>query len=199
MTYIKKGFTMFEVMIVIALIGLFFVAISYLTHDVRIGQTNTERFANKIYDIVRNTRNDMTIGRWILTGWVLIATKQRDISISNTGIVITYLDNLGTSGSEIILPAPFFDNDLNYKIDDISVSSGWVSESGSYMWDYTGATSANIIVGTSSSLAIEVGWAVPPTFPIRTLKITTGYAGFTRSVIIDRASWIVEMRTSSSN
>ena len=63
MTYTKKGFTLFEILIVIALTGLFFMATSYLTHDARIGQTNTERFANKIYDIIRNTRNDMTIGR----------------------------------------------------------------------------------------------------------------------------------------
>lgn len=197
MTYFKKGFTLFEMMIVIALIGLFFVAISYLTHDVRIWQTNTERFANKIYDIVRNTRNDMTIGRWIFTGWVLIATKQRDISISNTGITITYQDSLGATGSDIILPAPFFDNDSKYQIADISVSSGWVSSSGSYTWDYTGATNANITVGTSSSLAINVDW-IPP-LAIRTLKITTGYAWFTRSVILDRASGTVEIRTSSDN
>lgn len=198
MTYIKKGFTLFEVIIVIALIGLFFVAVSYLTHNVRIWQTNSERFANKIYDIVRNTRNDMTIGRWILTWWVLIATKQRDISISNTGIVIIYQDSLGATGSDIILPAPFFDNDSKYQISDISVSSGWVSSSGSYIWDYTGATSANIIVGTSSSLAIVVD-PIPPLFPIRTLKITTEYTGFTRSVILDRASGTVEIRTSSDN
>jgi hypothetical protein len=54
----------------------------------------------------------------------LIATKQRDISISNTGITITYQDSLGATGSDIILPAPFFDNDSKYQIADISVSSG---------------------------------------------------------------------------
>ena len=197
MTNFKKGFTLFELMIVIALIGLFFVAISYLTRDIRIWQTNTELFANKIYDIVRNTRNDMTIGRWIFTGWTLIATKQRDISISNTGITIAYMDSLGSTWSDVILPAPFFDNDSKYQITDISVSSGWVSSSGSYTWDYTGATNANITVGTSSSLAIVTEPMSP--VPIRTLKITTWYAGFTRSVILDRASGTVEIRTSSDN
>lgn len=185
-------------MIVIALIGLFFVAASYLTHDARIWQTNTERLANKIYDIIRNTRNDMTIGRWVLTDWVLVAIKQRDISISNAGISITYTDSHDATGSDNILPAPFFDNDSNYKIVDISVSSGWLSSSGMYTWYHTGSTSANIIVGTSSSLAIAADW-VDPTFPIRTIKITAGYTNFTRSVILDRASGTVEIRTSSDD
>mgnify|MGYP002362916794 FL=1 len=198
MTFSKKGFTLFEMMIVIALIGLFFVAASYLTHDARIWQTNTERLANKIYDIIRNTRNDMTIGRWVLTDWVLVAIKQRDISISNAGISITYTDSHDATGSDNILPAPFFDNDSNYKIVDISVSSGWLSSSGMYTWDHTGSTSANIIVGTSSSLAIAADW-VDPTFPIRTIKITAGYTNFTRSVILDRASGTVEIRTSSDD
>jgi prepilin-type N-terminal cleavage/methylation domain-containing protein len=63
MIHNKKGFTLFEMMIVIAMIGLFFAMTSYMTQDVRINQTRTERLANTIYDQIRSARNSMIIGR----------------------------------------------------------------------------------------------------------------------------------------
>lgn len=68
MIYTKKGFTLFEILIVIALIGLFFTATTYLTRDVRVDQKNAERLSNQIYDIIRNARNNMVIGRGVFTG-----------------------------------------------------------------------------------------------------------------------------------
>ena len=61
MIHNKKGFTLFELMIVVALIGLFFAMTSYMTQDVRINQTRTERLANKLYDQIRSARNSMII------------------------------------------------------------------------------------------------------------------------------------------
>lgn len=63
MIHTKKGFTLFELMIVIALIGGFFVMTSYMTQDVRIYQNKAERLANGIYDTIRTARNNMIIGR----------------------------------------------------------------------------------------------------------------------------------------
>jgi prepilin-type N-terminal cleavage/methylation domain-containing protein len=63
MFYTKKGFTLFEIMIVLALIGLFFVMTSYMTRDPRINQTRTERLVNTVYDQIRTARNNMIIGR----------------------------------------------------------------------------------------------------------------------------------------
>ncbi len=63
MFHSKKGFTLFEMMIVLALIGLFFVMTSYMTRDVRINQTRAEKLANAVYDQIRSARNNMIIGR----------------------------------------------------------------------------------------------------------------------------------------
>ena len=52
-----------EIIIVLALIGLFVAASTYLTRDVRIYQTNAERLANTVYDTIRGARNNMVIGR----------------------------------------------------------------------------------------------------------------------------------------
>jgi prepilin-type N-terminal cleavage/methylation domain-containing protein len=68
MIYTKKGFTLFEMIIVLSLIGVFFTATTYLTRDVRIDQKNAERLSNQIYDIIRNARNNMVIGRGVFTG-----------------------------------------------------------------------------------------------------------------------------------
>ena len=63
MIHNNKGFTLLEMMIVLALIGLFFVMTSYMTSDPRINQTRTERLANTVYDQMRTARNNMIIGR----------------------------------------------------------------------------------------------------------------------------------------
>lgn len=63
MIHTKKGFTLFELMIVIALIGIFFMMTSYMSQDVRIYQTKAERLSNVIYDVIRTARNNMIIGR----------------------------------------------------------------------------------------------------------------------------------------
>lgn len=63
MIHTKKGFTLIEMMIVLALIGLFFTMMSYMTRDVRTYQTSADRLANSIYDTIRTARNNMIIGR----------------------------------------------------------------------------------------------------------------------------------------
>ncbi len=63
MLHNKKGFTLLEMTVVLALIGLFFVMTSYMTRDPRINQTRTERLTNTVYDQIRTARNNMIIGR----------------------------------------------------------------------------------------------------------------------------------------
>ena len=63
MIHNKTGFTLLEMMVVIALIGLFFAMTSYMSQDVRINQTRAERLTNAVYDQIRTARNNMIIGR----------------------------------------------------------------------------------------------------------------------------------------
>ena len=178
-------------MIVLALIGLFFVMTSYMTSDPRINQTRTERLANTVYDQMRTARNNMIIGRWVLSGsTTLVVTTQRDVTITSTGVVTTYTYNGSSTGTETRLVTPFFDNDPLYKIRNISVSSGalvpWALN-----WDLTNVTNAVITIKPNSDIAIS---STPAFTPIRMLKVTLWYGDFEQSVIIDRVSGIVEIR-----
>ena len=199
MIHTKKGFTLFELMIVIALIGGFFVMTSYMTQDVRIYQNKAERLANGIYDTIRTARNNMIIGRWVFSWATMVVTTQRAITITNTGIITSYTYNTTSTGTEVSLVVPFFDNDLKYAITEIAVSSGGISAGVVPSWDQTGATSVTITISPNSDIAISVSPVPSPAVTIRTLKVTAGYAGFEQSVIIDRVTGTVETRKSSQD
>lgn len=124
MMYNKKGFTLAELMIVVALIGIFFTATSYLNRDVRVYQSRAERLTNYIYDTVRSARNNMLIGRGVMSGGIeRVITTERKITITATGITTSYVYPTGT-GNETELPHPFFDSDPLYIITDIAASTG---------------------------------------------------------------------------
>jgi prepilin-type N-terminal cleavage/methylation domain-containing protein len=191
MIYNKKGFTLFEMIIVLALIGLFFVMTSYMTRDPRINQTRTERLVNTVYDQIRTARNNMIIGRWVASGSTLVVTTRRTIDITSTGVVTNYTYNTTSTGTEMRLVTPFFDRDPLYKITNIAVSSGAITP-GALSWDISGATMASIVLNPNSDISIS---SVPASAsPIRLLKITLGYGDFEQSVIIDRVSGIVDIR-----
>lgn len=189
----KKGYSLVELMIVVALIGLFFAATSYMNRDVRIYQNKAERFAGYIYDQVRIARNNMVIWRWVLSGATdRVVTTLRKVSVSSTGITTTYEHPTGSGLEAQILP-PFFESDPLYVIADIAVSSGGMSNTG-YIptWDQTGSTYGEITLFSTGMQLFASG----ATNPVRTMMITTWYAGFKRSVIVDRVTGTVEMKVS---
>ncbi len=180
-------------MIVISLIGLFFVATSYLNRDARIYQFRAERLADYIYDTIRTSRNNMVIWRGVLSGWTdrIIAT-QRDILITSTGITTIYHTGSNGTGLETELPQSFFDSDNLYIVSDISVSSWWMNNGIIPTWDLTGATMATISMFSTGMQIATVPVAVSP----RTLMITAWYAGFKRSVLVDRVTGTIETKVS---
>ncbi len=202
MIYNKKGFTIFELMIVIALIGIFFTMTSYMSQDVRVYQSKAERFANAIYDMIRMARNNMIIGRGVLSGSTLVVTTKRVIDISSNGVFTNYTYGTTSTGSETKLVFPFLDADPLYKINDISVSSGGLIAGGVPLWDHTGAMSAAITISPNSDIVITGTSSTNTSISsstIRTLKVTAGYNGFEESVVIDRVTGTVETRTSSQD
>lgn len=197
----KTGFTLIEILVVITLIGIFYGATSFLTKDSRINQTNAERLANSIYDTIRLARNNMVIGRWVFTGWTLLVTNQRTIAINNMGYKVDYQDVNSNTGTEFSFNTPFFDWDFNYKITDISISSGWVSTGVVPPWTYTGVTSVNIVMNPNSDINVTaIKWGTPiPVSEIRTIKITSGYNGMEQSVVVDRVTGTIEVKKSTED
>ncbi len=181
MSYSKKWFTLLEIIIVLALIWLFIVATSYYNRDTRIYQANAERLANNVKDTIQSARNNMILGRWVLSGSSLVVANQRVISIWWSGITSVY--GTTNTGSESSLIWPFFDNDTQYRITDISVSSGILLNGIMPIWDQTWVTASEITILTNGNLQIS---ALGVATPINILRITAGYAGFERSVMVDR-------------
>ncbi len=202
MNFLKKtGFTLIEILVVITLIGIFYGATIFLTKDSRINQTNAERLANSIYNTIRLARNNMVIGRWVFTWWTLLVTNQRTIVINNIGYKVDYQDINSNTGTEFSFNTPFFDWDFNYKITDISISSGWVSTGVVPPWTYTGVTTVNIIMNPNSDITVSaIKGGVPiPTSEIRTIKITGGYNGMEQSVVVDRITGTIEIKKSTED
>jgi prepilin-type N-terminal cleavage/methylation domain-containing protein len=196
MIHSKKGFTLFELMIVLALIGVFFGITMSMNKDARTYQLSAERLANSIYDIVRTARSNMIIGRGVFSGSTMVVATERTIYLTSTGLISTYRNTTAT-GTETTLVERYFDNDPLYKIIDIAVSSGGIIGGVVPTWDNTGSTISSIaitiasnadltITGTGTNLQIL-------SKPIRTLRITASYLTFEKSVLIDRITGTIEL------
>lgn len=190
----KKGFTLFEMTIVFALIGIMFSMVMYFAKDSRTPQIRAERFATAIYDMIRTTKSNMTIWRGVMSGSSLAVVSERYIAISTGAITPQYKNTSWVAVTEtgVELRYPFFDNDKSYMIKNIAVSSGGMSTTGLVpAWDSEGLTSAKITVSPNADLSLT-GSSGPSN--IRTLKITAGYQAAEYSVIIDKLTGVVEMR-----
>ncbi len=188
----KKGFTLFEMMIALALIGLFIVAASYMNRDTRIDQTRAERLSNIVYDQIRTARNNMIIGKWVFSGATtsLIIADERVVTVSSTGVSTNYAYGTAYTGTETRLVAPFFDSDPKYQISDIAISSGSLDTP-----DMTGVTMAMITYRANGDIIIAASknWVSVLSSSIRSLRIQTGYGNFSRYVTVDRVSGITEI------
>jgi hypothetical protein len=173
-------------MIVIALIGMFVSMTMYFIRDTRIAQTRAERLTNQIYDIIRTARNNMVIGRGVLSGSTLVVTNTRSVNISSTGVLVTF-QNGSQSGTEISFLSPFFDNDADYKISNIAVSSGAVLDGVTPIWDQNNLQSIRLQIFPNMNIVTTAtgSTGTPISTPIRTIKVTSAYATFEKSVILD--------------
>lgn len=82
-TLSKKGFTIFELMVVMALLSIFVVMTVYYMRDSRIPQVKAERLAYVIQDAIATARNNMVIGRGVMSGGTTMTrVDKRKISIS---------------------------------------------------------------------------------------------------------------------
>lgn len=170
----QRGFTMIEIMLVIALIAMFFAFTSRFTLAPQQNITKAERLANKIQSIIQASSVAVMMGRMDQNQ---IATTGAILTFStSTGISWRYTD--GLSGS---LTSPFFDRDTYYEISQIR-------------WRDAGTTS-----GTGNFVQIDMakwgnsftGGTIPPSAVI--LEIESRYNDMYKKVIYDRRTGRTEI------
>lgn len=205
MKYTKSWFTLFELMVVIALLGIFFYMIGFMTNNTGTHQTRAERLATGIFDMMRSARNNMIIGRGVFSGWVvagsgLVVTSRREVVATKTGVLTKYWYNITGTGIESSLVSPYYDNDPVYTITDLAISSGGIIP-GAMTWDKTGSTVSSISVIFLTNNQIEMTGTVVPAYsgPIRTIKITAWYGEFEQSILVDRITGTIEQRKSGED
>jgi len=143
---LRRAFSLVELMIVIGIIGIFFVVVQQFTQNTNIDQERATRFAELIHDTIRDTRNDMVIGRGVLTGAneddkTFIPTAQKRLAFSESEFSLQYIPSGGTTLQvETRWEHPFIDHDPLYKIASIQTSTGIVGSDGKLSggaWDDT--------------------------------------------------------------
>jgi hypothetical protein len=93
--------------------------------------------------------------------------------------------------------SPFFDGDVDYKISNIAVSSGAVLDGVSPTWDQNNIQSIRLQIFPNMNIVTTATGSAgtPIVTPIRTIKVTTSYATFEKSVILDPVIGIIDMQS----
>lgn len=81
--FLKKsqGFTIVELMIVIAIISMLFIAMQYFSNSPGISQQRVEILSGKIAQTLRDTKTDMTLGKAFQNGNEMKFAHSREVKI----------------------------------------------------------------------------------------------------------------------
>ena len=202
----SRGFTLVEIMIVIAVLGLLFLAMSHFNVSASVNQQRAEYMTNVIHDMIRDARQDTFLGKMPSAG--TIATE-RTVYIGKDSFkrTIKTADGTITTEGQSFEP-PFFDGDNNYKVDTIRVSTGVLShnyEAPLYEGDvWLDADEIGLIFKPgstlSSGLAKKNGNSVVGNNEVlRSYAITVDYKGFKRYIYGDMLNGDIFMKNQDSN
>lgn len=119
---IKSGFTLVELMIIIAIISILFVAFSQFNIAWNISQEKATRLAESIHDILRDAKNDMIIWKAVITWSDIKWAVKRVVTISKNNIIVKWCHNDNDDNNDCVKEKEFeptFDGDSEYKINSI--------------------------------------------------------------------------------
>lgn len=199
----KKGFTLVELMIVIAILGILFVTVSQFDLSARTNQERANNFANLIADTIRDTRQDAMIGKMTTDNSGRAEVEKREFKITKNEFYSGYFKKWasGVMTEKIFSGNPgFIDGDKNYKIEAIEVSNRGFSN------DYFDSQNNSVIMLDVSDLTItfkqdwseakslqRVNWSAYGNTFIRTFRIKVDYKWFKRYIYGDVISGAVQV------
>lgn len=179
-SFTKRGFTMFEMVIVISIIMFIFYFMSRINFRPQEDSIKAERIATKIHSILHS--NAVSVMMWKMDP-SRSATQSASIRITASGSASPWIiwSLSGTTLSWVFLP-PFFDTDSKYEIRSIRGCNGSSSGTTSIV-DINMTTDAVTFSGTFSP-------SISPTI----LEIRSGYNNNMRRVVYDRRTGRIEIR-----
>lgn len=120
LSFSKKGFTLFELMITIAILAILYgVAIGF-TQNPSIFREKSVRMQSYIEDQLKSARTDTMIGKGHReTNNSVTLVSKREVTLSGTLARTVYYSGSTSTGIERQISFPFFDNDKNYTISNI--------------------------------------------------------------------------------
>lgn len=185
-SFTKDGFTMFEIVVVIAIIGMIFAWMANFTFRPQENIVKAERLAAKIQSIIHSTNV------WLMMG------RMNGSSTAMTGAVIDiYISGSTNSGNSMYwtmsstlswkLIVPFFnDNDIMYQIESIKGCVGWSATASSWTTDHV------MIIMDRDRISFTGSSPFPSESNI--LEIKVKYVDMEKKVIFDRRTGRTEIR-----
>lgn len=88
---LKFGFTLIEIMVVIALIGIMAISAVSFNFNAKSAIEKRDRLVESIIHLIDKAKTDAMLGRGILSGGTIVSPDSTELSLSTTNLAIRYL------------------------------------------------------------------------------------------------------------
>lgn len=183
----KYGFTMVELMVVIAIVWFLFVVFSRFSYQPQEHLARAERLANKISSVLHDGLLQITIGRMApdpanpslalaVTGAIVTIWTNNCTNLWGSGITWYYTPTLSWQ-----IHPPIFDEDYGYEIESISATWGTTTGTG----DCLAINIARDAISFSGTENLHASNTI--------VTITTKYLTMRKKVLFDRRTGRIEV------
>lgn len=175
----KKGFTLIELIVAIALIWIIAVAISNLNFNKISDNQKALIFTNDVFTPIESTRNNSLLWKWILSNWHTPSKTVIEISTSNSwSLNINYYSWSTLSRTENWLSFISFSSINELRCSNIDLSLSWTTSNVWIIFEWDDITFSNCKFDWTNT------WAI--------LDIKTKYKSLEHVIRLNSVSWTIE-------